>query len=115
MGYIAPNSIIQFFGDLGLSPNYENSLYFATEAAKDAYFDNVTRVAQATQVTYTRGERGYVRVEIPISTMYRTGYMRFKNTSFENKWIYAFVTSVEYINNNVTQVKFEIDVLMTCM
>lgn len=115
MGYVPPNTIVQFFGELGLSPNYENSLYFATEAAKDTYFSNIPRVAQAAQVSYTRAERGIIRVEIPISTMYRVGYMRFQNSSFENKWIYAFVTGVEYINNLVTQVRFEIDVLMTWM
>lgn len=115
MGYVPPNTIVQFFGELGLSPNYENSLYFATEAAKDAYFSNIPRVAQATQVSYTRAERGIIRVEIPIYNMYRVGYMRFQNSSFENKWIYAFVTGIEYINNLVTQVRFEIDVLMTWM
>ena len=115
MGYVPPNTIVQFFGELGLSPNYENSLYFATEATKDTYFSNIPRVAQAAQVSYTRAERGIIRVEIPISTMYRVGYMRFQNTSFENKWIYAFVTGIEYINNQCTQVRFEIDVLMTWM
>ena len=115
MTYIPPTSVIQFFGDLGISPNYENSLYFATEAAKDAYFSNVPRVAQATQVTYTREERGYVRVQIPMSTMIHAGYMRYINPQFENKWFYAFVTSVEYINNDVTQIKFEIDIIMTWM
>lgn len=115
MTYIPPTSVIQFFGDLGISPNYENTLYFATEAAKDAYFSNVPRVAQATQVTYTREERGYVRVQIPMSTMIHAGYMRYINPQFENKWFYAFVTSVEYINNDVTQIKFEIDILMTWM
>lgn len=115
MTYIPPTSVIQFFGDLGISPNYENTLYFTTEAAKDAYFSNVPRVAQATQVTYTREERGYVRVQIPMSTMIRAGYMRYINPQFENKWFYAFVTSVEYINNEVTQIKFKIDILMTWM
>ena len=115
MGYIPPNTIVQFFGELGLSPNYENSLYFSTEAAKDTYFSNIPRVAQAAQVSYTRAERGVIRVEIDISTLYRAGYMRFQNTSFENKWIYAFITGIEYINNKCTQVRFEIDVLMTWM
>jgi hypothetical protein len=41
--------------------------------------------------------------------------MRFKNTSFENKWFYAFVKNVEYINNNCTQVNFALDPLMTWM
>lgn len=115
MAYIQPDGIIQFFGDLGISPNYENTLYFASTHAKDSYFDNLTKKAIATSVTYTRENRGYVRVEIPMSTMYNVGYMRFKNTSFENKWFYAFVKQVNYINNITTEVQFELDVIMTWM
>lgn len=115
MAYIQPNSTVQFFGDLGLDSSYENTLYFATTSAKDTYFDSITKIAQASPLSYSRAERGYIRVELPMSTLISAGYMRFKNTSFENKWFYAFIKNVEYINNNVTQVNFELDVMMTWM
>lgn len=115
MAYIAPNSIVQFFGDLGISPNYENTLYFASVAAKDAYFDSLTPLATGTALSYMREQRGFFKVEIPMSTLSNAGYIRFKNTSFENKWFYAFVKSVDYINNITTQVNFELDVVMTWM
>ncbi len=41
--------------------------------------------------------------------------MRFKNTSFENKWFYAFVTEVSYVNNITSRVSFQLDVLLTWM
>lgn len=115
MAYIQPNSIVQFFGDLGISPNYENSLYFASTSAKDSYFDGLTKKAIATSLSYNRENRGYIRVELPISTLYNAGYMRFKNTNFENKWFYAFITEVNYINNVTTEIRFELDVIMTWM
>lgn len=115
MAYIQPNSVVQFYGDLGISPNYENTLYFQTVSAKDSYFDAITPITSATALTYSRQERGFIRVEKPMSTMINVGYMRFKNTSFEGKWFYAFVKNVEYINNITTQVNFELDVMMTWM
>ena len=115
MAYIQPNSTVQFFGDIGLSPNYENTLYFSSVSAKDTYFDNLTKLATATALSYSRETRGFIRVEKTMAQLIGAGYMRFKNTSFENKWFYAFVKSVEYINNTTTQVNFELDVMMTWM
>ena len=115
MAYITPNSTVQFFGDLGLSPNYENTLYFNSVASKDAYFDALTPIATGTAMSYNRAERGFFKIELPMSTLINAGYIRFKNTSFENKWFYAFVRNVEYINNVTTQVNFELDVIMTWM
>lgn len=115
MAYIQPDGIVEFFPELGLSPNYENAMFFDTVANKDLYFSNLPKIATAQALTYTREARGYIRVEKPISLLYRAGYMRYKNSSFENKWFYAFVKSVEYINNITTQVNFEIDVMMTWM
>ena len=115
MAYIAPNSTIEFFPDFGVDPGYENTMYFATTATKDTYFDGIIGKIQVTAQSYTRGERGVVKVQKTMSEMYKKGYMRYKNTSFENKWFYAFITSVEYINNITTAVHFEIDVIMTWM
>lgn len=115
MAYIQPDGIVEFFDDLGLSRNYENTLYFPTVSAKDLYFDSLTPITRATALTYSRAERGFIRVEKPMSTMINVGYMRFKNSAFENKWFYAFVLGVEYINNITTQVNFELDVMVTWM
>lgn len=115
MAYFQPNSTVEFFNDLGLSPNYENTLYFATTDSKDSYFFSLTKIATVSSVSYVRENRGFIRVELPMSTMFRVGYMRFKNTSFENKWFYAFVKGANYINNITTEIEFEIDVMMTWM
>lgn len=115
MPYIAPNSTVQFYGDLGISPNYENTLYFSSVAAKDSYFSGLTPLASANALSYVREQRGSFKVDLPISTLIGAGYLRFRNTSFENKWFYAFVKSVEYINNTTTKVNFELDIIMTWM
>ena len=115
MTYIAPNTSLEFFPDLGLSLDLENTFYFASTAAKDAYFDSLQRLGAAQSCSYVRGSRGVVRVQIPIAQIYNAGYMRYRNASFEAKWFYAFVTEVEYINNETTEVSFVPDYIMTWM
>lgn len=115
LSYIAPNTDIQFFPDLGLSPSHENTFFFATIAAKDAYFGSLTPLASAASCTYQRGTRGVMRVAISMATLIGAGYCRFKNISFENKWFYAFVDRIEYVNNEVTEVYFTLDNIMTWM
>ena len=115
MAYIAPNSTVQYFRDINLSPNYENSLYFASENDKNTAFSNFGVYKQETNVSYVYKDKPAFRSTYPISQLYNVRYIRFKNTSFENKWFYAFVTKVTYINNTTTEIDFMIDELMTWM
>ncbi len=115
MSYIQPNSRIEFFTDIGITQDYNDSLYFADTSLKDSYFSNIDRLAHVDRCYYTRDTRGFVRVELPMYTLIHAQYMRFKNTSYENRWWYAFVKDVIYINDNTTEVEFELDPLMSWM
>lgn len=114
MAYVVPNSELQFFRNVNIDPDYENTIYFPNTASKDAYFDNIPHLA-VRNCYYQREEREWCRVELPMSQMYNRTYMRFKNTSFEDKWFYAFIDDVVYINNITTQVYYTIDKIMTWM
>lgn len=116
--YIAPNTTVELFKDLSLDSTYTDTCYFATVADKDNYFTNLSndyRIGTFNILTFQREQVNFCRVEAAYGTVYKTCYMRFKNTNFANKWFYAFVTSVEYINNEVTQINFELDVMTTWM
>lgn len=113
MAYIPPNSTVQYFSDLGLSR--DDTLYFDSVSSKNAYFNNLTKIATEESLTYVSREKGVIRSSLPMSTAINIGYMRYKNTNFENFWFYAFVTDVEYINNGLTEIHFEIDNMMTYM
>lgn len=115
MAYIPPNSTVEIFGDLGLSPTHDDTLYFASTSAKDSYFSALNKLGTYSNLSYSRRNRGVIRIQAAMSTLVGASYMRFKNNSFENKWFYAFVTAVEYVNNVTTDIFFEIDVIMTWM
>lgn len=112
--YIEPNTIIYLHYNVPLDNTYKNTLYFSSESSQDSYFHGggVTLGTFNSQ-SYQRVVKGRLRIEEKADNLYNCNYMSFKNSSFGNKWFYAFVTSVEYINNIVTEITFEIDVIQT--
>lgn len=112
--YIAPNSTIELFKNLKLDNSYANTMWFANASAQNTFFVN-HRFTQLNNYSYQRKDIGVIRVEGTVSSLYDVNYMRFKNTSFENKWFYAFVTRVEYVNNATVNMYYTIDVIQTYM
>lgn len=117
MSYIEPNTNITVYRNTGLSPHYDNTLYFESEDAKDLYWAGASEYIAGTfnKCYYQRTNKNTIRLEAPIRQLYKCDYMRFKNLSYENKFYYAFVTAVNYVNNETTELEFVIDPIMTWM
>ena len=114
MAYIVPNAEVYLLKDVKITPTYTDTIYFATKAAQTTYFTNpAKRVATLTAQSYQRHSRGWLKVGLPIGTVAQANYMMFKNTAFENKWFYAFITDWEYLNNGNTLISFMIDDMQT--
>lgn len=110
--YIAPNSTIKLLNNVPIDKNQSDTLWFASVGEQTAYFAGKA-VKTFTSQTYQRLQRGYARVECPADQIYSVNYMMFQNTSYGNKWFYAFVNNVEYINDDCAEVRFEIDPVQT--
>ena len=120
MAYIEPSSTIVLMKNVVLDPNYENTLSWPDLSnygrdQQEAYFFNNSSVGRYSLPlqSYIRKSRGVIKAEIAMSSAYDINYMAFKNTNFENKWFYAFVTNVEYINNNTCEITYELDFIQT--
>ena len=114
--YIEPNSTIKIYRSIPLDPSYSNTLYFNSIAEQNNFFhgEGLAKFTLNAQ-TYQRVERGRMRVEIPADSLYDCNYLAFKNTSYGQKWFYAFITGVEYLNNQVSEIRFSIDSMQTYM
>lgn len=106
--YIAPNSTIRLLSGVPIDKNQSDTLWFASVGAQTSYFVGKTKRTFTLQ-TYQRTERGYCRLEVNPYDIYDCNYMMFQNTSYGSKWFYAFINSIEYINNEVAEVRFELD------
>lgn len=114
MAYIAPDSTIKFLKNVPLDNTYNHSIIFDTLTNQYLYFNGLVKY-MVTEQSYQRVHRNAIRVNIKADNLYDCNYVIFKNSSFGDKWFYAFISSVEYINNTVSEVTFEIDVLQTWM
>ena len=112
--YIEPSTNIKLLKNVPLDNTYTNTLYFLPNGVNDqtALFKGYTKHALTNQ-TYQRVNKGIARVGLKAEDLYDCNYMMFQNTNFGNKWFYAFITSVEYVNNTVSEIRFEIDVMQT--
>lgn len=109
---IQPNTNIIILRNCPLDKSYEHTLYFENEASQISYFKSL-RKHNLTKQSYQRFERGVLHVQLTAESLYDCNYLMFQNESFGSKWFYAFITSVEYVNNVSTKIKYEIDVMQT--
>ena len=110
--YINPNTNIRILAGVPLDNTYEHTIFFNDSTAQYNYFAGKTLYSLTAQ-SYQRVNRGYIRVNINAENLYNANYVMFQNASFGSKWFYAFITAVEYVNNDVSEVQFEIDVMQT--
>ena len=110
--YIEPKTNIRLLKDVPLDTTYDHTIYFYSESEQYNYFVGLQKY-NLTNYTYQRVKRGVARVGINADNLYDCNYMMFQNSAYGTKWFYAFITAVEYVNNECSDVYFEIDVMQT--
>lgn len=110
--YIQPHTNIKLLHNVPLDDTYEHTIYFESASAQYSYFAGLTKY-NLTNYTYQRVQKGVARVGLKADLIYDCNYMMFQNSSFGSKWFYAFIKNVEYVNNECSDVTFEIDVIQT--
>lgn len=110
--YINPETKIRILKDVPLDTTYEHTIWFDTKIAQYNYFSSLTK-HYIDNSTYQRVNKGVARIGIKSDLLYDCNYMMFQNSSFGDKWFYAYITKVEYINNVTSEITFEIDVMQT--
>lgn len=110
--YIQPNTNIHILKGIPLNNNYNHTIYFEDKVKQYQYFYGKKKHTLI-ENTYQRINKGVCRVGIQAELLYDCNYMMFQNQTFGTKWFYAFINKVEYVNNNVSEIYFEIDVMQT--
>lgn len=110
--YIEPNTVIRLLKNCPLDNTYDHTIYFDNSEKQYTYFAGLTKYTLSRQ-TYQRVNQSRMRVQYKADDLYDCNYLMFQNTSFGNKWFYAFIKSVEYVNNITSEIVYEIDVMQT--
>ena len=112
MAYIAPNSDVYILKGVSLESDYNHTLYQPSEMNQENTFLSYRKYTLSAQ-SYQRAGKGKIRVAILADNLYDCNYMMFRNTAYGNKWFYAFIDSVDYINDNASEINYTIDVMQT--
>lgn len=120
MAYRTPTSTIMLCRGFPCDKQHENALYFASKSAQWTYMKSLVKYTYTAQ-SYQRYGRNTLRIAQKADDLYDCNYLIFSNeaittatTDVSNKTIfYAFVDSVEYINEVTTEVRYTLDPLMS--
>lgn len=110
--YIEPNSRFILLKGCPLDNTYTHTIWFKDKTAQFDYFYGLKKYEYSEQ-SYQRYNRGTVRVRALTASLYDCNYIMFQNTAYDNKWFYAFILGVEYINDKCAEIKYQIDVMQT--
>lgn len=110
--YIAPSTNIKILKDVPLDKTYDHTIYFESANDQYTYFASKVKYTQA-NCTYQRVNKETIRVGLCADLIYDCNYLMFQNTNFGSKWFYAFINKIEYINNDVAEITYEIDDIQT--
>lgn len=113
MTYIEPNSTIRLIRNCPLDPTQDHTILFSSAAQQTTYFTSTLTGYTLPKNTYQRVMSGKMRVAKSAEDLYNCNYLAFQNTTFNQKWFYAFVTEVAYVNNVTAEITYELDPMQT--
>ena len=108
---ITPNTTINFV-NVPIEIDNKNQINFASKQAQLNYFNSIPNKITITGCTYQRKD-GYVRVPRSFDTMQTYNYCFYQNTSYSEKWFFAFVDRIEFSSTDMCYVYIKTDVFQT--
>lgn len=112
MSAIAPSTdLLLLKSPIELDMN--NQLTFENKTAQASYFSSLPHLT-VQDISYQRKD-GIIRYPAHIDSLLGYNYVMYKNENYTNKWFYAFITNMEYLNDNCTAIYIKTDPYQTYM
>ena len=111
-----PNITKVWLMNVPFENDYKNTIAFSSIELQESYFAT-KRISDLifTDFSYQRKDNT-IRIPLHIDTIQsRVNYVMYENSYYTNKKFYAFITNMRYINDCVTELTIETDVLQTWM
>ena len=71
------------------------------------------QVASTTNCSFLDVNKNVIDTNFSYANALKCNYMAMENPTYSNKWFFAFIDKVQYINNNTTRIYYTIDVWST--
>lgn len=110
MAVITPQTDVYLL-KVPLEINDINQLTFSNATAQYNYFNALPKLS-VDNFTYQRKD-GTIRYGANFDTLLNYNYVMYRNDAYSNKWFYAFITGMEYLNDNCTAISIKTDTFQT--
>ena len=110
---IQPNSTVNLYSGVDIDMGSGVQIAFSSIANQRAYF-NSKLAAPGVTCTVVK-KTGRIRLEAAGTLVKNCNYISFVNPAFDNKTIYARILDYDYINNDCTEIVWQIDFWQTWM
>lgn len=90
-----------------LEMDNNHQLNFASKTAQYNYFHSLPKI-EFDNFSYQRQD-GVIRVDMHIDDLIEYNYVMYQNDNYTDKWFYAFITHMEYINDRCTYISIKTD------
>ena len=107
---ITPQTEIRLL-KLPLSIDNKNQLTFNNKNEQFNYFNSLDYI-DVLNSSYQRKDN-IIRFPVHIDTIINYDYCMYKNDNYSDKWFYAFITNMKYVNDNMTEITIATDVWQT--
>lgn len=107
---ITPNSGIRLL-KVPLALDNKNQLTFDSEGEQYNYFNSLPKI-QIDDCQYQRKDN-IIRFPAHIDTIIEYNYVMYQNLNYGEKWFYAFITNMNYVNDGLTEISIMTDVFQT--
>ena len=94
-----------------MDKNYENVLSYSESDMVSLCRSNSVYTATNTSILGAKADS--IDISVTYAVAMYANYMAFKNPTYGNKWIFAFITDVKYLSDSACRIFYQIDVWST--
>ena len=109
---MARNSKIILCKNIKLDRNYLNVLNYTETEMLNLCNSNGIKIAEASDYSFIERNKK-IRVNFTYNLCVQANYIAFQNPDYSNKWFFAFIDRVEYINDLTTRIYYTVDIFAT--
>lgn len=106
---MAFNGKIILAKDIKLDKEHVNVLTYSETQMLTLLRGQSNLVVEKSNYNFIRESKNKIDVDVSYDTCLQANYLAFQNPSYSNKWFFAFITDVEFLNPATTRITFEVD------
>ena len=114
MSDFQPQTTFYLLKNIKIDHSNTNQILFDSKEQQQSYFMS-HKAFEVLEGTYQRKTIGVINVPFLYDDIADCNYVMWQNGNYSDKWYYAFILNIKYVNPNLSQIVYDLDVIQTYM